>query len=241
MQNKGEANHPGTQQGEGGHAVAGFPEVFHQRKFGIGIRPDEVAVHFQILAGHFQVFAGQAFVRCAQEGIHGYGPHLALVFGERSGHQVHFFHGMGAFPADNPVFVANGVNGAPPLGYHIPFPGKADSEVKRKQFIPKPGNPVGSACQIHTGGVYNPGGGAEGAFVFFRHGLNRVVDCPLVFQYNRCRGSAGPLQAVQLQLGRAGNFKSFRRDAEIRCTGFPLYRMKLHPRCFHCYGQVLVQ
>ena len=68
---EGQAQDLRPEQGEGGHAVAGLPEVLHQGELGIGIGTDQPAVEVQILAGGGEVVGRQPVIGCAQ-------PHLGL-------------------------------------------------------------------------------------------------------------------------------------------------------------------
>ena len=48
MENEGKANDFGSEEGKGRHAKPCLPEVFHQGKFLIWIRPNEFFVHCQV-------------------------------------------------------------------------------------------------------------------------------------------------------------------------------------------------
>src|SRR5215471_9380316 len=44
-----------AQEREGRHAVAGLPEVLHQRELGIRIRAEKAAVHLKVLRGRIEI------------------------------------------------------------------------------------------------------------------------------------------------------------------------------------------
>ena len=91
VQDKRETDDPRAEQGKGGHAVAGLPEVFHQGELAVGVGPDQIGVQPDIVAGGVEVLLRQRRVRFAQE-HHGLHTLAGLpVFNEAAGDQVDLF------------------------------------------------------------------------------------------------------------------------------------------------------
>ena len=101
----GKANHLGPEQREGGHAVAGLPEVLDQGEFSVRIGSDQAAVHFQVLRGGIEVFAGQRLIGFAQqhECLHCAG--RIGVADQRTAHNIDLFGQPVRLPACHAVFI----------------------------------------------------------------------------------------------------------------------------------------
>ena len=66
VEDEGQADDLGAEEGEGGHAVARLPEVLHQGELGVGIGSEQVAVEGQVVRRGVKVAPGQGLFRSAQ-------------------------------------------------------------------------------------------------------------------------------------------------------------------------------
>jgi len=93
-QDERQAQDSRSQQGEGGHPVAGLPEVLDQGELGVGVGPDQAAVEVQVFPRGGQVGGGKVRVRTAQPDL-GLGCRSRLpVECERGGDEIDVVLGL---------------------------------------------------------------------------------------------------------------------------------------------------
>ena len=92
-ENEREPNDRRSQQGEGRHAVTGFPEILHQRELLVRVGTDQVAVHLDVLSRGRQVLGCQGVICRAQKDLRADRASGLLVGLERSPHDIDLVHG----------------------------------------------------------------------------------------------------------------------------------------------------
>ncbi len=137
VDDEGQADDLRAEQGEGGHAVTGFPEVFHQGELGVGIRPEQVGIEGEVALGGGQITFGQMGVRRAQIN-HGRGFRAALIAGEAARNEVDVLLGCVLAPA-HPAAIF----GAAALAHRFPSRRQAG---RQREGVPR----VGGKARIPT-------------------------------------------------------------------------------------------
>ena len=132
MEDKGQPDDPGAQQGKGGHSIAALPEVLHQGEFGIGVGSQQAAIEIQIMGGGLQIASGQGRVVLAQKGqgpgrlggagilLEGTGDQVDILLGQAL--LPHLPHPLGGFTAA----VAATLGNPSPGFWQSQFQAKAD-------------------------------------------------------------------------------------------------------------------
>ena len=99
LENKWKPDYSGAQQGEGRHTETGFPEIFHQRKFGKRIVSEHRFVQRQVTSRCIEILSGKVSVRVSQIRTSLNSPGRLSVMREFSCNQIDFFLRMLSLPA----------------------------------------------------------------------------------------------------------------------------------------------
>ncbi len=99
LKNKWEADYSGAQQGEGRHTETGFPEIFHQRKFGKWIVSEQRFVQRQVTSRCIEILRSKVSVRVSQIRTGLDPPGRLSVVRELRRNQIDFFLRMLSLPA----------------------------------------------------------------------------------------------------------------------------------------------
>jgi len=106
VQDKREADHLRSQQGERRHAVAGFPEIFNQGEFFVRIPPDQLPVHFDIAGGSVEIFSGQRFITLMKIDQNLNRAGRVAFNDQRTTEKIHLFQHAAGVPASVSCFIS---------------------------------------------------------------------------------------------------------------------------------------
>ena len=147
LEDEGQANDLGAQQGEGGHAVARLPEILHQGKLGVGVGADEVAVEGQVIRRGVEIALGQLRVRVAQIDL-GLAVGRRLAIGdEGGGDEIDVILGLVLAPAHAGALGGRHGIGPRALGNGGPAGGQIHLECEALQAVREVGIPAAVAIQ----------------------------------------------------------------------------------------------